>query len=244
MLSAVLIILVVSQFISSDAVNCKGCVPLDSYSFDKVVSKFKAAVIKFDVAYPYGAKQDEFAKVSETSHQIPDLLIGEVGVKDYGEKENSDLAERYKVLKDDFPVVKLFVGGNSEPVTFTSPDFTADNIKKFIRKHSNIHIGLQGCLEPFDLLAIKFSKATDADAKKVILREAEDMWDKLTSRADQRAAETYVKTMRKTLEKGEEFIPSELKRVQNLAKGKISKEKKEEMEQRLNILQSFIHDEL
>lgn len=212
--------------------------------FLQVTSKFKASVIKFDVAYPYGAKHDEFAKVAEDTHMIPDLLVGEVGVKDYGEKENSDLAEKYKVNKDDFPVVKLFVSGKDDPITFTNEDFTADNIKKFIRSNTNIYIGLPGCLQQFDNLAASFSKAKDKDSKKSLLRDAEDLWDKTSGRADQQKAETYVKTMRKALEKGDEFIDAEMKRVQNLAKGKLSKDKKQEMQYRINILQSFAHDEL
>jgi len=239
-----IIAIVLYVIVSTDAINCKGCVPLDIFTFDKIISKFKAAAIKFDVAYPYGTKHDEFAKVAEAAHTVPDLLVGEVGVKDYGEKENADLAERYKVNKDDFPVVKLFVAGVSEPYTFSDTEFTADNIKKFIRTKSNVHIGLPGCLEAFDKIAAKFSQATDPDVKKALLREAEDLWDNTTGRADQKTAEVYVKTMRKALDKGDDFVSNELKRVQSLAKGKISKEKKEEMQQRINILQSFQHEEL
>lgn len=210
----------------------------------QIISKFKAAAIKFDVAYPYGTKHDEFAKVAEAAHTVPDLLVGEVGVKDYGEKENADLAERYKVNKDDFPVVKLFVAGISEPYTFSDSEFTADSIKKFIRTKSNVHIGLPGCLEAFDKIAAKFSQVRDPEVKKALLREAEDLWDKTTGRADQKTAEVYVKTMRKALDKGDDFVLNELKRVQSLAKGKMSKEKKEEVQQRINILQSFQHEEL
>lgn len=239
-----IIAIILHVIVSADAINCKGCVPLDIFTFDKIISKFKAAAIKFDVAYPYGTKHDEFAKVAEAAHTVPDLLVGEVGVKDYGEKENADLAERYKVNKDDFPIVKLFVAGVSEPYTFLDSEFTADNIKKFIRTKSNVHIGLPGCLEAFDKIAAKFSQATDPDVKKALLREAEDLWDNTTGRADQKTAEVYVKTMRKALDKGDDFVSNELKRVQSLAKGKISKEKKEEMQQRINILQSFQHEEL
>jgi len=239
-----IVAIVLHVIVSTDAINCKGCVPLDIFTFDKIISKFKAAAIKFDVAYPYGTKHDEFAKVAEAAHTVPDLLVGEVGVKDYGEKENADLAERYKVNKDDFPIVKLFVAGVSEPYTFSDSEFTADNIKKFIRTKSYVHIGLPGCLEAFDKIAAKFSQATDPDVKKALLREAEDLWDNTTGRADQKTAEVYVKTMRKALDKGDDFVSNELKRVQSLAKGKISKEKKEEMQQRINILQSFQHEEL
>lgn len=45
--------------------------------------------------------------------------------------------------------------------------------------------------------------------------------------------------MRKIIEKGIDFIDAEIKRVQNILKGKLSKEKITEMQYRLNILQSF-----
>ncbi|KAG8233421.1 hypothetical protein J437_LFUL013415 [Ladona fulva] len=238
---------VLSALSISEAINCKGCVPLDSYTFDKIIAKFKASVIKFDVAYPYGPKHDEYAKVSESAFTIPDLLVGEVGVKDYGDQENSDLAERYKVSKEDFPVIKLFVEGKTDPFTFspaTSEEFTADNIKKFIRSTSGIYIGLPGCLEDFDRLVTTFVAETDEKLKRKVLREAEDLWDKAKGKSEQRAAETYVKLMRKMLEKGPDFVDTEVKRVEGIIKGKVSKEKKEEMQYRINILQSFRRDEL
>ncbi|XP_071447870.1 endoplasmic reticulum resident protein 29 [Hetaerina americana] len=231
----------------SEAINCKGCIPLDSYTFDKVISKFKASVIKFDVAYPYGPKHDEYAKVSEAAFTIPDLLVGEVGVKDYGDQENSDLAERYKVSKEDFPVIKLFVEGKKDPYTYspdTSEEFTADNIKKFIRSTSGLYIGLPGCLENFDRLVTNFLSETDEKAQRKLLRDAEDLWDKAKGRSEQKAAETYVKLIRKVLEKGKGFVDGEIKRVEGIIKGKVNKEKKEEMQNRINILQSFRRDEL
>ena len=52
--------------------------------------------------------------------------------------------------------------------------------------------------------------------------------------------------MRKVIDKGNIFISNESSRVENILKGKISKEKQTEMQKRLNILQSFstTHDEL
>lgn len=75
--------------------------------------------------------------MSEAAYNVNDLLIAEVGVKDYGDKENSELAERYQINKDDFPVVKLFVEGKNEPFTFTG-EFKAENIQKFIRLNSGV----------------------------------------------------------------------------------------------------------
>ncbi|XP_059490427.1 endoplasmic reticulum resident protein 29 [Neocloeon triangulifer] len=224
-------------------VQAKGSVSLDTYTFDKLISKFKATLVKFDIAYPYGTKHDEFAKVAEASHLLPDLLVADVGVKDYGDNDNSDLAKKYDVKKENYPVVKLFVQGKAEPIDFTSKDFTAEELKKFIRSNSGVYIGLPGCLESFDALATEFV-TSDVAKRKTILRKAEDLWDTATGKSEQKAAEMYVKTMRKVIEKGDEFVTNELKRVQNLMQGKVSNDKKQDMSYRLNILQSFQKDEL
>ena len=42
------------------------------------------------------------------------MLAGEVGIKDYGDKDNEELGQRFKVIKDDYPVVFLFVNENGE----------------------------------------------------------------------------------------------------------------------------------
>lgn len=228
---------------------CKGCVQLDTYSFDKITSKFEASLIKFDSAYPYGAKHDAFEAVCEAAYSSPDLLVGEVQVKDYGEKDNEDLAKRYGVTKDDFPSVKLFTRNNKEPVAFVVKDdkeFTADNMKKFIRSKSQVYIGLPGCLQEFDKIAAKFLKANSVEDKKQLLSEAETLWNKAKGNRENKSAETYVKIMRKIIDKGNTFISNESSRVENVLKGKINKEKQTEMQERLNILQSFgtTHDEL
>lgn len=77
--------------------------------------------------------------MSEAAYSVNDLLIAEVGVKDYGDKDNADLADRYGIKKDDFPVVKLFVKGKKDPLTF-SGDFKAENIQKFIRLNSGVSL--------------------------------------------------------------------------------------------------------
>lgn len=80
-----------------------------------------------------------------------------------------------------------------------------------------------------------------------MLRKTEDLWDKTTGKSNQKSAEIYVKTMRKILEKDDSFTESEIKRIENILKGKLSKEKQTEMQQRINILQSFkvtVKDEL
>jgi endoplasmic reticulum protein 29 len=47
----------------------------------QITSKFPASLIKFDTAYPYGAKHDAFEAVCESAYSSPELLLGEVGQK-------------------------------------------------------------------------------------------------------------------------------------------------------------------
>jgi len=228
------------------ATNCKGCVPLDTWTFDKVIHKFKAVLVKFDTPYPYGEKEDEYGKVAEAAHTVPDIILAEVGVKDYGEKENTDLAERYSVKKEDFPVMKLFIAGKPEPVDYEG-EFTQDQIKTFVRKYADVYISLSSTIKEFDEMASKFMQESKTERQKLVdkaKRAVEGIADKL----QRKSAEVYVKVMEKVMEKGGSFVGNELERLEKIRKdGKLVKSKKEEMQARFNILQSFkfkIRDEL
>lgn len=219
---------------------------MDSHSFDKVIPKFKAAVVKFDVAFPYGEKHEEYAKVAASTKDAYDLLVAEVRVKDYGNKDNSDLAARYKIKNEAFPAILLFLHGKAEPIPFVvakPTDFTADNIKRFVKTKSGIYLGLPGCIEQLDRLADEF-KAAGASNRQEILNKAKVFEDTLPE--EQRAAaKVYVKTMERILDRGDVFVQTEQTRLEGLLKGKLSTEKKRTMEERRNILHSFTYrDEL
>jgi hypothetical protein len=47
--------------------------------------------------------QEEFSKLAVDGAEVDDLLIGEVGVKDFGDNENEDIAERFGAKKEEFP---------------------------------------------------------------------------------------------------------------------------------------------
>ena len=55
---------------------------------------------------------------------------------DYGANENQDLAERFGVKKEDYPAYKLFLKGQTDPVSYTGNTAKADEIKKFIVKET------------------------------------------------------------------------------------------------------------
>ena len=223
--------------------NCAGCTPMDTLVFDKLIHAFPTSLVKFDVAYPYGDAHDEFAKVSKDAADVDNLFIGEVGIKDYGEKDNEDLGARFNVKKEDYPAVILFMrgeAGSAEHVKFTG-EFTAENLKAFVRKQSGIYMPLVGCIEEFDKLADELLETELADRSRVV-KKAEALWDVAEGAKSRKRAEVYVKIMRKVVDlaaQGDGFIKTEEARVKKILSGKISKEKKEELEERLNILKSF-----
>ncbi|RWS28896.1 endoplasmic reticulum resident protein 29-like protein [Leptotrombidium deliense] len=220
----------------------KGSVSLDSFTFDKVVNRFVATLVKFDIQYPYGEKHDEYGVVAESLKNTKDVLVAEVGVQDYGDHDNQDLADRFGIKKDDFPVVKLFLQNNLQsPLTFpTSEEFKADKIKQFVKKSTGIRILLDKCLQDFDEMAETFMapKATK-EIKQKVLSEAEKKAEGLSDE-EKKSADVYVKLMQKVVERGDKFVASEHERVKNIIAGKVSETKKKEMQARLNILQSFI----
>jgi endoplasmic reticulum protein 29 len=223
----------------SSAANCAGCVPLDTLTFDKVLSKFSVSVVKFDVAYPYGDKHDEFAKVAKEAASVPDLFVGEVGIKDYGEQENGELGQRFKVTKEEYPTVILFVKNNQEGSLNHykfAQDFTAENLKNFIKENSGVRLPLQGCIEQFDVLADEFLASSKTE-KETVIRSAEASAKGFES-PDKEKAETYVKIMRKLMTDAD-FLAKEETRLNKVLAGKLTKEKKASMEERLNILKSF-----
>lgn len=166
------IVLIVS--FAYKASTTSGSVELDEFSFDKITNKFEASLIKFDVAFPYGDKHEAFVALAKDSKDVEDLLIAEVGVKDYGEKDNEALAKKYGATKDNFPVVKLFIKGKPEPIPFDdSKGFTSVELRRFIREKSGLYLSLPGCLKEFDKLAIQFMKYKKEDRKRVLKKTEE-----------------------------------------------------------------------
>lgn len=61
----------------------------------QVLSKFNVSIIKFDTSFPFGLYHEEYVTFGSSFQFVEDLLIGEVHIKDYGDKDNNDLAVRF-----------------------------------------------------------------------------------------------------------------------------------------------------
>jgi len=244
------VVLVLLNASVSKSANCKGCTPLDELNFDKIIKRFDATLVKFDTAYAYGDKHEEFGKVAKDLAEIDSVLTAEVGIKDYGDKDNSALGEKYGVVKADYPVLFVFTKnkdtGEMEHHRFTdNDDFKADTIKTFIRQKAGIYLPLPGCIEEFDNLATRLLTAENAGEKGKVMAEAEKTFLAIPAESSNKGkGDIYIKIMRKIVKEGNQFAETEMKRVKKVLKeGKIADNKKDAMEKRINVLRSFIqHD--
>jgi len=216
-----------------------GALKLDNYTLDKVLSiPDHSFLVKFDTSYPYGEKEDEFKTLCKLAHAVPKFLIAEVPVQEYGDKDNSDVAERYSLQKDDFPAYLFFTGDKPEGERY-SGEVKADALAAWLRKFK-IKMPSQGSIPEFDtLLKDFFGSGKKAEHIVAAKKLAEEQY------STDRKASMYVKIMEKVSAQGDEYIAKEHARVTKLLTGKIAAEKKTEMEDKIKVLNVFqARDEL
>merc|ERR1719198_214404 len=106
------------QLVSVSAYTDRGIVKLDNTTFDRLIDGTKTVFVRFDKEYSYGDEHDawkEFAaKVGDSS---ADMLTCDVGVSEYGDKDNSDISDRYSIKSEDFPQYRLWLKGSGSAAT-------------------------------------------------------------------------------------------------------------------------------
>lgn len=215
-----------------------------------MVANFDAVLVKFDETYPSKSELDnQYKQLASELRFSPNVLVAEVKVphRAEGEKDEEISEERRFAEKlnaaNSLPVVVLFKRGQLEtPITFPQKaedgsDFTAKTLRDFIRESvPKVRITLESCIESLDELAAKF---TTKEKQKSLLKEAEAKVAKLTSEDDKQNGKTYLKIMERVIDRGELFLSSERQRIDNMLGGKMSEQKKKQLQARLNILESF-----
>jgi len=238
MIAVVLFIISNAQY--ALCLNGRGLTPLDSASFEKITSKFKATLIKFDIYFPFGPAHDEFVKFAGSAINESDFLVAEVGVKDYGDFAGQDLLERFRVDKEHLPVIKLFFSDGRSTLQY-SGDVSATALARWVRRVAGWP--LPGALADFDRLAETLTSAADEVKRRRALGQAEELLRQCESgeavprRREQ--ARYYVRVMERAV-KDARFVESELRRLEGLLDGRLSEEKRRTMEARLNALLSFV----
>mmetsp|Transcript_71413 Transcript_71413/g.157761 ORF Transcript_71413/g.157761 Transcript_71413/m.157761 type:complete len:242 (-) Transcript_71413:142-867(-) len=211
--------------------TAQGALKLDNYTFSKVTSlPGWSFFVKFDQSYAYGEKEDEFKLLCKHAHQVPSFMMAEVPVQEYGDKENDDLRDQFKLTKEDFPAYFLINEASPAGLRYTG-NVKADLLVTWLRRQK-IPIPSLGTIDELDQLAQKFIKEGAADA---VLEEARKVAEDIP---DKKAA-IYIKIMQKIKEKGEGYVAAEVERVGKISGVSLAAEKKAELEEKLKILEIF-----
>ena len=112
---------------------------------------------------------------------------------EYGDKDNSDLSERFKIGTDDFSQYRLWTKGKdstAEPVKFSGAK-KSEEFMKFIQSNAGVWVGLPGQVKELDSLAKEFGSAKD---KASIIAKAGKL--KLDEK-DAESAKYYTKARRR-----------------------------------------------
>jgi len=229
--------LVVAALQLTSAYTDRGIVKLDNTTFDRIVDGSKTVFVRFDKEYSYGDEHDAWkelaAKVGDSS---ADMLTADVGVSEYGDKDNSDISDRYSINSEDFPQYRLFLKGtpsSGEALKYTG-DKKYDGFLRFLQEKASVWIGLPGQVKELDALAKTFGSGD----KAAVLKEAEAAVKSLAEK-DADSGKYYVKVMGKVAEKPD-FVAKETERLQKMIDdGSVKAAKKEQFGRRLNILSSF-----
>merc|ERR1719378_1171247 len=200
------IALLLLQLVSVAAYTDRGIVKLDNTTFDRLIDGTKAVFVRFDKEYAYGDEHDAWKEYAKTvGESAADLLSCDVGVSEYGDKDNADIAERFSIKTDDFPQYRLWKKGmtsTDEPIKF-SGEKKADEFLRFVQEKAGAWIGLPGQIKDLDEIAKEF---LSGGKKADVLKKAEAAAAGFT----EETAKYYVKVMTK-LSDGE-FITKETSR--------------------------------
>ncbi|CAO1326207.1 unnamed protein product [Diamesa tonsa] len=229
-----------------------GSVEIDELSFDRVVSKFKTAIVKFDTQFPYGIDHEEWTNfVSQINNKsisdtdMDNILTAVVGIKDFGEFDNKQLGERYGV-KDVFPSIKMFINGDlTKAIDFPvfKDKITADQLFAFTKENANVYVNIPGCIKELDELTDTFM--TDTRRQPEIFKKSEQLIQNIKCEKKKQLAKTYAVLMKGIMATGDKFVTAQKTRMEKLLKDKLSDKKISELTKKLNIISSFkIKDEI
>jgi endoplasmic reticulum protein 29 len=214
----------------------RGILKLDNTTFDRIIDGSRNVIVRFDKEYSYGDEHDawkEFAKtVGESSAE---MLVCDVGVSEYGDKDNSDISSRFSIGSDDFPQYRLWTKGSDaskEPIKFTG-NKKSDEFMRFIQSSAGVWVGLPGQVKELDALAKEFMAASD---KAAVAKKAEAL---KVDEKDADSAKYYTKVMSKASADAT-FVTKEVARLKKMMDdGSVKADKKTQFGRRLNMLSSF-----
>jgi len=231
------LVLVAVLFQLTSAYTDRGILKLDNSTFDRIIDGTKTVFVRFDKEYSYGDEHDAWKELAgKIGDSSADMLTADVGVSEYGDKDNSDISDRYSIKSEDFPQYRLWLKGSGSaatPVSYAG-EKKYDGFLRFLQEKAGVWIGLPGQIKVLDGLAKTFASGD----KPAVIKEAEAAVKALDAK-DAESGKYYVKVMGKLADKAD-FVTKETERLQKMIDdGSVKAAKKEQFGRRLNILSSF-----
>lgn len=198
--------------------------------FSQVIPRFNESLVLF-----HGwANDGEIVTVSKRYRHNDDILFAYVDANE----DDAPLVKKFNIDVKNLPALKLYKEFGRTDVSF-SGEWKTDNIIKWLVKNSDLTLTLPSCIRSLDEMARSFIRSEPSSRAK-ILEEAKREAAKFSSDKEENiSAQVYLKLMRRIIERGSIFLASEETRVNNLISSKITETKKNELQVRLNIIQSF-----
>merc|ERR1719343_712027 len=192
-----------------------GALKLDNYTLDKTLARL--------------------------SHSVSNFLIAEVPVQDgwwdaranrRAGMENDDIRERYKLVVGDFPAYLLFDEAHKKGLRYPG-EVKAPDIAVWLRTNG-INMPAIGTIADLDEIVGRFL----ADKGEEHIAAAKALAEGHLS--DDRKAAMYVKIMERIRERGDGFVKAEKDRLTKILQvAKVWKDKRDELQDKLNVLDSF-----
>ncbi|XP_043919908.1 endoplasmic reticulum resident protein 29-like [Protopterus annectens] len=217
-----------------------GAVHLDIPTFFKILPNQRFTLLKVDSDGAYGKKVDEFEKVAEASANIPELLVALVEISEYYEITNQELADRYRVEKEDFPALFLFRNGSVDNAISYFGPIQAEMILRWLRGNG-VHFHLPGCLPEFDIMAAQFKAATSNNERQEVLDRAQEAAELVKDGYIRDAANLYIQVMKRVLKLGPSIVHFDMQQLTQMAQKADSTDPDlQKLNMQLNILSSFL----
>lgn len=139
------------------------------------------------------------------------------------------------------PKLFLFLANSDKPIAWPSTyQYNPAYFMRWISKYTHFFYSIPGIIESFDHLAEKFASSSTLVEYNNIVAEAIDLQKTLTDKEEVDNSEQYIKTMKKVIEKGSDYIINEAERLQMLVLSpEITANKKNELKKKLNIVYQF-----
>lgn len=233
----------------------KGVALLDAVTFSKVVPHNELGVMLLiwneGMKGDYGADSmvddySSFAEMAEFKGESENVLFTQLVVNNWANK-NLSIQIDPTLETYEFPRIYYFHPGSERPVPY--PRYTTSNqiaLNRFLGSATTFYLGVPGTQKNMYHLAKEFIFTETQEDMQNVLQKTIQTVERLTMEMGGTWREYgyyYIKTMQKVIENGKEHLSREIERLEDLVSDltkKISIEKRQELQERVNILHNFV----